>query len=136
VLTLRGKLLAARDNALRRLDDDGIDAGLLSIAADACVVLAALDGQDPNVSQRGGDPNAEGRAQRNEGMRCLAQLLDASLSVDQQAQAIISRFNRYRPMASDADGPPERRALYTIAASGVPVPQSRRHVARILTNEV
>jgi hypothetical protein len=130
VLTLRERLLAVRDGALKQIDEsEVIDAGLLSLAANASVVLDVLDKPDAGCARRGGDYNSGERAERDEALRSLASLIVPEKPAEEQARILAGRLARYQPMANETT--PERVLMQKIAHSDLPVPKVDR-LARIL----
>jgi len=127
VAVLRGRLLALRDDALRQLAaTDPPDAGLLRLAADATVVLAALGeaGSLP-APRRGGDPLAARRAQRDAALRQLAAAIGgADAPAERLARDLTARLVRYRPASVEVT--PERLAMRAVIDTGLPVPGIER----------
>lgn len=135
IAELRERLHILRCDAARQLAEaDHLDAGLLTLLGNVGAALVALE-LDHRKHKRGGDHKAAARAQRNSGMRDVAQLLGVELSLERQAQLVITKTLRYQPSPSDANGSPERQALHRIASSGVPVPGSKKQVKRIIAKK-
>lgn len=102
------------------------------IEAAAWRLDAARGAPDTPPPRRGGDRLPDRRRRRNEGLRDLAALLGADLSLEQRAAEVIAKAGRYRPAQLDASGSTERQALRRISDAGLPLP-GRRQLRRILT---
>jgi hypothetical protein len=132
-MTLRERLLALRDATLRHLDEgEAIDAGLLSVAANAGAVLDMLDALDADTSRRGGDPRAEQRAERDEDIRTLAALLGSAGSVQQRAAYLADRLVRFRAMPNETS--PERVLMESIVKNEAGTPGAER-IRKILVKQ-
>ena len=128
IAELRERLHILRRDAARQLAEaDHLDAGLLILLGNVGAALVALE-LDHQKHKRGGDRRAQERGWRDNGMCDLAQLLGADLSLERKAQLIITKSCHYRPSPSDADGSPERQALYRIATSGMALPNSTKQI--------
>jgi hypothetical protein len=119
--------------AVARVNFDGIAALVLgNRLVDAGLRHLTRPTEQSSARRRGGDPRPDLRHERDSAIRDLACAIGADLSLEQQADAVISRATRYRPMPGDAEGTGERRALHRIHASGLPVPKQRQ-ARRILS---
>ena len=136
---LRCRLHEIRDELVERMAADGVEPAFLYLIAGVQAALGAIDTANNSAPGFGASGRAEcntaGRAQRNSGMRDIAQLLGAELSLERKAQLVIAKSHRYQPSPSDLNGSPERQALHRIASSGVPVPSSKKQVKRIIAKK-
>jgi hypothetical protein len=135
IAALRDRLLDLRLTALQQLAaSEGIDAGLLRLAADASAALTALDAVelapiDVAPRPRGGDMRSAERARRDEALRQLAAIIGADVPAERFARDLAGRLARYRPAVIETA--PERLAMRAVVESGLPVPAPDR-LARII----
>jgi hypothetical protein len=129
---LRLRLIEMRADILARLaESESIELAWLNAIAGINAALAALDAEAAPVKRRGGDPHAEQRRQRDEAIRALASLTGFGKPIEQQAQAIAQRLDRYQPMSTETI--PERRLVQKIKNTGLPVGQ--RRIRKILAEQ-
>jgi hypothetical protein len=129
---LRDRLLDMRDELVEQLAEaDVLDGGLLALLGDVGGALAALELDDVSGSKgrRGGDPYADKRAQRDDTLCALADLVGGDAPGEEIARQIASRLARFHPMPNETE--PERLLMRQVIDAGLPVPGPDR-IARII----
>jgi hypothetical protein len=83
--------------------------------------------------RRGGDPRAEQRRELHGGIRELASLLGLASGKPPAdvAREIVDHCARYQPLPVETD--PVRREMLRVRNAGLPLPTSKRHLARIIS---
>ena len=99
-------------------------------AALNCTERRSIRDAPANAPRRGGDRRARLRAERDAGLRELASLLGANLSLTRRAEEIVARMTRYQLHPNDQDCG-TRQTLHRLAKTGLAIPGSRQ-VRRIL----
>ena len=83
--------------------------------------------------RRGGDPFAEQRRELHNGLHRMASLLGLEgKPAVKVAREIIDRDSRYQPMSVETE--PLRCEMRRVRNTGLSVPKSPRHLARIISN--
>src|SRR5262245_48135734 len=98
---------------------------------DAIATLETVSQMLSPPKRRGGDRRAGSRRELHEALRAMASLLglEKGKLASEVAREILDRCSRYRPALVETD--PLRQAMQTVRKTGLPLPTSKRHVARI-----